>query len=233
MDFRGKVSVIYSENNLKNIDVYYNHSEQSDEISNEEIGRSLVRLFDKETDNETSGYTVDEQYAIDSFLRNIKREKDGRYTVSPLFKENAVPLKNNYYHALKRYRALRKTLEQNEIKNKIYCDSIDTMIRNGEVKLVQESPKVSKDMDAYLNYLPHHGVFKMERISTKCRIVFDGSAKNSEDISLNDNLLAGPKKQLDIAELLIKFRVHPYTIVGDISRMFYCVNLDPRHQHYY
>ena len=26
----GKVSVIYSENNLKNIDVYYNHSEQSD-----------------------------------------------------------------------------------------------------------------------------------------------------------------------------------------------------------
>ena len=104
---------------------------------------------------------------MDSFLRNIKREKHGRYTVSPLFKENAVPLKNNYYHALKRYRALRKTLEQNEIKNKIYCDSIDTMIRNGEVKLVQESPKVSKDMDAYLNYLPHHGVFKMERISTK------------------------------------------------------------------
>ena len=71
-------------------------------------------------------------------------------------------------------------------------------------------------MDACLNFLPHHGVFKMDRITTKCRIVFDGSVKNSEGVSLNDNLLPGPRRQLDIVLLLINFRMHPYTIVGDI-----------------
>ncbi len=88
-------------------------------------------------------------------------------------------------------------------------------------------------MDAYLNYLPHHGVFKMDRISTKCRVVFDASSKNSEGISLNENLLPGPRRQLDIVHLLINFRLHPTVIVGDISRMFYCINLDEKHRDYY
>ena len=88
-------------------------------------------------------------------------------------------------------------------------------------------------MDAYLNYLPHHGVFKMEKLTTKCRIVFDGSAKNSEGVSLNDNLLPGPKRQLDIVHLLMNLRLHQYTLVGDISRMFYCINLKEEHRHYY
>ena len=88
-------------------------------------------------------------------------------------------------------------------------------------------------MDRNINYLPHHGVFKFDRISTKCRIVFDASVKNSEGKSLNRNLLPGPKRQLDIILLLINFRLHPYTLVGDISRMFYCINLDEKHRDYY
>ena len=88
-------------------------------------------------------------------------------------------------------------------------------------------------MDRNINYLPHHGVFKMDRLTTKCRIVFDGSAKNSEGISLNSNLLPGPRRQLDIVLLLINFRCHPYTLVGDISRMFYCINLNEIYRDYY
>ena len=61
------------------------------------------------------------------------------------------------------------------MKNKTYNEAIQQMITNGEVERVIEDPNKTKNMDAYLNYLPHHGVFKMDRISTKCRIVFDGS----------------------------------------------------------
>ena len=73
----------------------------------------------------------------------------------------------------------------------------------------------------------------MDRITTKCRIVFDGSAKNSEGVSLNENLLPGPRRQLDIILLLINFRLHPYTIVGDISRMFHQINIDTKHRDLY
>ena len=60
----------------------------NDMSSEEEIEKSLNKLFSKEED-ETKGeqYTIEEQYALDSFNQNIKREKDGRYTVSPLFKQ--------------------------------------------------------------------------------------------------------------------------------------------------
>ena len=57
--------------------------------------------------------------------------------------------------------------------------------------------------------------------------------KNSEGVSLNSNLLPGPKKQLDIVHLLINFRLHPYTLVGDISRMFWSINLEEKHRDYY
>ena len=191
------------------INICYNNINVLQNSSNKEIEETLVRLFEKEEEIENENYTVEEQYAVDSFLKNVKREKDGRYTVSPLFKEINVPIKNNYYHARKRYMALRSSLGRDELKNKTYNEAIQQMIQNKEVEEVIENPSKTKNMDAYLNYLPHHGVFKMDRLSTKCRIVFDGSAKNSEGVSLNSNLLPGPKRQLDIVKLLINFRLHP------------------------
>ena len=120
-----------------------------------------------------------------------------------------------------------------QLKNKTESEAIQQMIESEEVEEVIENPVDSKNMDRNINYLPHHGVFKFDRISTKCRIVFDASAKNSEGISLNSNLLPGPKRQLDIILLLINFRLHPYTLVGDISRMFCSINLDEKHRDYY
>ena len=76
----------------------------------------------------------------------------------------------------------------NELKNKTYGEAIKQMIENGEVEEIKEDPSTARNMDRNINYLPHHGVFKFDRISTKCRIVFDASAKNSEGISLNSNL---------------------------------------------
>ena len=107
------------------------------------------------------------------------------------------------------------------------------MIKNGEIEEVVEDPKESKNMNRYLNYLPHHGVIKLERLSAKCRVVFDGSAKNSAGISLNSNLLPEPKRQLYIVHLLISFMLHPIALVGDISRMFYCINLNEKFRDYY
>ena len=52
-------------------------------------------------------------------------------------------------------------------------------------------------------------------------------------LRLNNNLLPGRKRHLDIVHLLINFRLHPVALVGDTSRMFYCVNLNEEFRDYY
>ena len=106
------------------------------------------------------------------------------------------------------------------LKHKTCGEAIQQIIDNGEVEEITESNIESRNMDRNINYLPHHGVFKMDRLSTKCRIVFDAGAQNSECILLNNNLLTGPKQQSDVVLQLINFRCHPYTLVGDISKRF-------------
>ena len=41
-------------------------------------------------------------------------------------------------------------------------------------------------------YLPHRGVVKEDKSSTKLRVVFDASAKLTGELSLNDVLYKGP-----------------------------------------
>ncbi|XP_075210146.1 uncharacterized protein LOC142317990 [Lycorma delicatula] len=81
----------------------------------------------------------------------------------------------------------------------------------------------SKDLlipDSEVFYLPHHAVFKETSLTTKLRVVFDGSAKSSNGLSLNDTLIIGPKVQQDLFSIILRFRVHNYVITSDITKMY-------------
>jgi len=137
----------------ENFEVYYQDADAMfSDSSNKRIEKTLFRLFEKEDDTETDEYTLEERYALDTFEKNVRREADGRYTVSPLFRKPNIRMRNNYYLALKRYRALRKTLERDELKNKTYCEAIQQLIDKGEVEEVDEDPRKTKNMDACLNF---------------------------------------------------------------------------------
>ena len=68
--------------------------------------------------------------------------------------------------------------------------------------------------------LPHFPVVRPERVSTKVRIVFDGSAPY-EGKSLNNETLPGPKLQSNVFDILVKFRKETAALAGDISQMYY------------
>ena len=51
-------------------------------MTEEDIRSSLVKLFETEAETTENKYTVDEEFALNSFLKNVKQESDGRYTVS-------------------------------------------------------------------------------------------------------------------------------------------------------
>ncbi|XP_063989946.1 uncharacterized protein LOC135169140 [Diachasmimorpha longicaudata] len=69
-------------------------------------------------------------------------------------------------------------------------------------------------------YLPHHAVFKETSLTTKTRVVFDGSARSSTGVSLNETLMVGPTVKDDILSLVLRFRLHNYIFTGDIEKMY-------------
>ncbi|XP_017791904.1 PREDICTED: uncharacterized protein LOC108573925 [Habropoda laboriosa] len=86
----------------------------------------------------------------------------------------------------------------------------------------------TKEAQSESYYLPHHAVSKQTSTTTKLRVVFDGSAKTSTGISLNDSQKVGPTVQSDLTSILIRFRTHRYVLSADIAKMYRQVLVDSR-----
>ena len=75
------------------------------------------------------------------------------------------------------------------------------------------------DLDSYY-FTPHHGVLKKHSLIPKLRTVFNGSAKDDNNVSINDVLHTGANLLPDLAELLISWMKYRFVFVSDIKQMF-------------
>ena len=62
-------------------------------------------------------------------------------------------------------------------------------------------------------FLPHHGIIRQNKEITKLHVVFDGSTKTANDVSLNDCLCKGPNQTPPIFDILLKFQFHQVALV--------------------
>ncbi len=70
-------------------------------------------------------------------------------------------------------------------------------------------------------YIPHRYVIRESAQTTKMRIVYDASARESPEApSLNDCLYAGPALQNKLWDVLVQQRAFPVVISGDIKQAF-------------
>ena len=77
-----------------------------------------------------------------------------------------------------------------------------------------------------VNYLPHHPVIRSDKDTTKVRVVYDGSAKNSkEEKSLNDCLEIGPNYTPHVFDTLVKFRGNSIGVTADIEKAFLMIGI--------
>jgi hypothetical protein len=136
-------------------------------------------------------------------------------------KKGSITLPSNRHNAVKRFHTLEKRLEGNEAVGHVYHAHMLDYIRKGQVEI---APPEEEAIDIY--YLPHHAVEKEERGDAKWRIVFDGSSHEDHAPSLNDALEMGPNLLPEILATLLRFRVYPVGIIGDISQGFLQLSLD-------
>ena len=88
-------------------------------------------------------------------------------------------------------------------------------------------PRDEEDFEG-AHFLPHHGVLREDRETTKLRIVFDGSARVGKNhYSLNDCLEKGPNLTPHVFEVLAKFRSYPVGLTADIEKAFHQISVNP------
>ncbi|XP_076283630.1 uncharacterized protein LOC143210562 [Lasioglossum baleicum] len=77
-------------------------------------------------------------------------------------------------------------------------------------------------------YIPHHAVIRDTSATTRLRVVFNASCKSSNGTSLNDHLLVGPKLQTELPAVVLRWRMHRYVYIADITKMYRQILVDER-----
>ena len=151
-----------------------------------------------------------------------------RYVVELPFSKEKPAFQSNYPEAVRRLKCTEKQLERSIDRKEKYENAIMEYVKLGFSRELNntEAEEILKQEHFII---PHHAVFKENRVSTKVRIVFDASAKNRDGISLNETLLPGPNLLPDIASVLLRFRMHPVAITADIQKMFPQTKVHPKH----
>lgn len=104
---------------------------------------------------------------------------------------------------------------------------LDFMKEYEELKHMEQVSLTEND-DRQTVYLFHHATIKESSQTTKVRVVFNASQTSSNNSSLNDYLLVGPKLQTDLFSLIMRWRSHKFVYTTDIEKMFRQILLDRR-----
>ena len=105
-----------------------------------------------------------------------------------------------------------------------YEDVIKEQLETGIVE-----PVPDEATDNRIHYIPHHGVWKHDAVTTKLRLVYDASAKERKrDRSLHECLHKGPPLIPLLFDVLMRFRMLPIALVGDVQKAFYQVEVCER-----
>ena len=172
---------------------------------------------------ESLGIMKEEPSVYDKFVQWISFDGQ-RYQVSLPWKENTPHLPDNFELCRRRLDSLLRRLKQNPPLLAEYDSVIRDQLNRGIVEVV-DSP--SSDENDRVHYLPHHGVVRQDKTTSKLRIVYDASAKTSGP-SLNECLYTGPSFGQSIFDILLRFRFHRVALAGDIEKAFLMVSVQEK-----
>ena len=152
--------------------------------------RKLNQMFELDTLRISESDSVHE-----TFLKDVKFENN-HYVVSLPWREHHDTLPgDNYELCVGRLKSTLRRLRKNPLLLDKYHKVIQDQIEAGiieEVKSHLQESIPSKE-PCRTHYLSHHGVVREEAVTTKLRVVFDGSTKVKPDApSLNECLHTVP-----------------------------------------
>jgi hypothetical protein len=169
-----------------------------------------------------STITTEQRACEEHFLTHTTHQPDGRFVVRLPTKIDSTQLGTSRLSPERRLHAIERRLERDPVLKKQYHDFMREYEHLGHME-----PVTSQEVKDTRYYLPHHPVFK-ETSSTRTRIVFDGGAKTSNGLSLNDTLQVGATVQPDLYSIVLRFRTHQVRFTADIAKMYRQIIVHPQ-----
>lgn len=186
------------------------------------LDAKVKKFWEIEDFDHGKALTVEETRCEEHFAKTHYRNAHGRYVVRLPVRQELLPLiGDTWSRAARRFTAVEKRFRTDEALRANYQEFMDEYELLGHM----EEVKASDVMPQFI--LPHHAIHRPDSSTTKIRVVFDGSAKSSNNMSLNDMLLCGPTVQPHLQTVLLNFRLHRYVMKADIEKMFRQVLIDP------
>lgn len=211
------------------------------EQENKSLEKTVERFWQLENIQpkyEISKLSTEEQFCESHFQKTVVRTCSGRFTVSIPFNSKLMELGESKNQAMDRFLRLEKSLLKNNDLYSEYKKFMNEYITLGHMKRLDNREKIVGNSLATQNsvvslsnipdyYLPHHAVIKNGSLTTKLRVVFDGGAKTTTGISINNTQLIGPVVQNDLFSILLRFRQHLIALTGDIEKMYRQIQIEP------
>ena len=140
-----------------------------------------------------------------------------RYVIGLPWKDDKALLPNNRPLAEARLRSLERNLKKTPEKAEMYHKAVLQYEENGWARRLTEAELAADTKPVY--FLPHHGVWRPDKISTPLRVVFDPACQ-FQGTCLNSFLYKGPGLIGNLLGVLLRFREEKVGFMGDISKMF-------------
>ena len=152
----------------------------------------------------------------EEFKEQLVQREDGKYETSLHWKAgDQEMLPTNYELANKRFQNLLKRLEKYPELFATYHQVIQDQLKKG---ILETAPQISNKPE---HYIPHKPIVQEKAESTKVCIMYDASAKqNSTAPSSKECLDIGPPLQTMIFHILLRIRIKPVILAGDIRQAF-------------
>ncbi|XP_055911959.1 uncharacterized protein LOC129945983 [Eupeodes corollae] len=178
----------------------------------------LQRFWELEHISSYNSFDAFNDPAEKHFQQTFSRASDGKYVVALPFKTPLPNFEGTLHSAVSRLYSMERRFQKHPELKRQYSEFMQEYLDLGHMELIPQSDIQKNPCSQF--YLPHHAVFKPDSSTTKLRVVFDGSVKDSNGQSLNSKLLIGPPIQRDLIGVCLRFRQHRYVFTADIVKMF-------------
>lgn len=184
---------------------------------------NLVKTIEKFWETEAIGIKEPPAQEVAEFFNTNVSYTNNRYEVSLPWKEERPS--DHYNLSFNRLKMLQRRLVREPELLREYDQIIKDQLQEGIIERVTE-PGTNQSHNEDVHYMPHHGVVRKDKQTTKLRIVYDGSATPGKgELSINDCLQPGPNFIPKLFDVLVKFRWHPVALTADIEKAFLMIGV--------